>query len=98
MAEYARYNSDLNAGERASLAAGFSPALVAPFSLVEYLPLIGKNDPENNLLGSSRTIAIGLNAADHPPIFNPIGQQPAPDTAAVVAAAGRGRMLLLGAG
>jgi hypothetical protein len=80
MAEYGRYDSNLGAGEKASLALGFSPALVAPFSLVEYLPLIGRNDPENNLLGSSRTVAVAA-YADHPRIFNPIGFQLAPASA-----------------
>jgi hypothetical protein len=74
MAECAVYANPLNDPEVAALAAGFSPLLVAPFVLYQYLPLYGRGT-EFSLFESGSYTVTGTLQSDHPRIFNPVGQQ-----------------------
>ena len=57
IAEVARWDNVLLADEIVSLAKGYSPALINPAQLVDYIPIIGRFDPEINLLDAN-TLAL----------------------------------------
>jgi len=73
IAEAAAYSVYLAAGDIASLAAGFSPALVRPDKLIGYWPLGGGYFPATvNPIGStSLSVNSSPSAADHPRIIYP---------------------------
>jgi len=73
IAEAAAYSVYLPAGDIASLAAGFSPALVRPDKLIGYWPLGGGHFPATvNPIGStSLSVNSSPSAADHPRIIYP---------------------------
>lgn len=68
IAEFGLWNVALDDAEVASLAAGFSPLLVRPQSLIAYVPLV------RDLLdirGNAFAVVGSLSQADHSPVFNP---------------------------
>lgn len=87
VAEAAIWNADLTAAEMAQLAAGFSPIMVRPQSLVFYAPLFGRN----GAAGDEEDWAGGLSLAqtsspalfDHPRIIYPRKRIWTPKAAAV---------------
>lgn len=92
LAEYVIYDTVLDAGQRASLAAGFSPKLVAPHSILEYRPLVRDFNEAPYSGNALSTDTAGI--ADHPPII-----QPAPYAIGIpVAAAGGGVNVTPGVG
>lgn len=71
LAEFGIWSVELTSAEIASLAAGASPVLIRPQSLVFYAPL-GQSSPEPQLFGAS--IALSNSPAvgtSHPKIFKP---------------------------
>lgn len=78
-AEAALWNVALNPAEIADLAAGYSPLLVRPASLVAYWPLGGPwgNDDADHAAGLyNLTPYNGPTWADHPPIIYPAPEEP----------------------
>ncbi len=69
------WNVTLPDAEHAMLAAGFSPLLVRPQSIVRHYPLIGRTSPEIELTGGFDLTVTGAVAADHPPVIHPVSQQ-----------------------
>lgn len=75
IAECAIWSVALDAAEIVALAAGFSPLLIRPASLVFYAPLIGGGDPERDIRGGL-PLPYGAGAAaptvvPHPRVFKP---------------------------
>lgn len=75
IAECAIWSVALDAAEITALAAGFSPLLIRPASLVFYAPLIGGGDPERDIRGGL-TLPYGAAGAaptvvPHPRVFKP---------------------------
>ena len=75
IAEAAAYSVYLSAGDIASLAAGFSPSMVRPESLIGYWPLGGavSNDYADPFGQNTLTPTNTPAAADHPRIIYPTG-------------------------
>lgn len=71
IAEAAFWSVALTAAEIASLAKGFSPALVRPQSLVEYWPLVGRLSPETGPKGAASLTVTGATAGAHVRVYNP---------------------------
>ncbi len=70
IAEAAIYSAALDAAQVASLAAGASPIIVAPASLVFYCRLLGEASPEPNLLGAAVSLTGSpAKGASHPRIY-----------------------------
>lgn len=75
LAEAAVWDVALSAGSRAMLAAGYSPLFVQPESLVRYSQIIGRTDPEIDLVGGNHlTVNATPLAFPHPPIIMPSAQ------------------------
>jgi hypothetical protein len=74
VAETGIWNVALTAGEITMLSLGASPMLIRPQSLVFYCPIIGKNDPEPEIIGGlNMTYTNTPVVADHvPTIFYPM--------------------------
>lgn len=72
IAEAAWWNAALTDAEVAVLAAGYSPLLVRPQSLVAYLPLI-RDDDEDLIGGVSFTASGSPTVGDHPPVRYAVG-------------------------
>lgn len=74
LAEAGVWNVALTSSEVSVLAAGHSPLLVRPQSLVAYWPLIGRMSPEIDLVGGfDLTLTASPTTADHPPtIYYPV--------------------------
>jgi len=71
IAEWAKWNVILTAAEAATLGKGYSPLFIRPNSLLAYIPLIGRNSPETELIGGlSGTVTGAVNIA-HPRIIYP---------------------------
>lgn len=70
VAEFAHWNRELTAGEIAGLGIGYSP-LFYPGSRIMYLPLIGRNDPETNLMSANTYTVVGATNIAHPRIIYP---------------------------
>lgn len=73
IAEAAVWDAALTDAEVAILALGVSPLLVRPASLVAYWPLIGRNSPENDRVGTFPLTVTGATVADHCRIIRPRG-------------------------
>lgn len=71
IAEVGVWNAALSDDEVASLAKGYSPALIRPMSLVAYWPLIGHTSPEQDVRGGTHLTVTGATAAAHCPIIYP---------------------------
>ena len=71
IAEAAVWNIALSDAEVALQALGVSPLLIRPDSLVAYWPLIGRYDPEIDIVGGVNLTVTTAVAADHPRIYNP---------------------------
>ena len=70
IAEAAIYSAALDAAQVASLAAGASPIIVAPASLVFYCRLLGEASPEPNLRGAAVSLTGSpAKGASHPRIY-----------------------------
>lgn len=96
VAEAAVWDVALTPGEIAILAKGYSPLFVRPQGLVHYWPLIGRFDPEVDLVGgASLTVATAIQAA-HPRVFMPMN--PIVGVPAAIVAGGRIMGSLAGAG
>lgn len=64
--ELAVWAADITTAGFEQLADGFSPALVRPDALVFYMPLLGRNSPETDVVGGrSGTITGTIAQADH---------------------------------
>lgn len=76
IAECAIWSVALDAAEIGALAAGFSPLLIRPASLVFYAPLIGAGDPERDIRGGLSLPYGAAGAAPtvvpHPRVFKPV--------------------------
>jgi hypothetical protein len=80
IAEAAVYGADLT-DQLDELYAGYSPLQVQPQSLIVYCPLIGRADPEVDLVGgNSFTLEDSPIAAAHPPILYEPSTQLSPFT------------------
>ena len=99
VAECAIWNVALTAAERAILAAGYSPLFVSPANLLLYAPLIGRYNPEIDLIGalSGTLVNTPVNAA-HPRIIYPSPAQIRRFTTAVAANLRRYTLPILGMG
>ena len=74
LAELGIWNVDLDDAEVAALAAGFSPLLIRPQSLVLYLPLT--RDEDEDLIGGRSFSAVNTpSVAAHPRIYRPAPPQ-----------------------
>lgn len=72
IAEVGVWNAALTDDEVAILAKGYSPLFVRPESLIAYIPIIGRNDPELELIqGNNFDDVNGTSAAKHPRIIYP---------------------------
>lgn len=70
IAEVAIWNVGLTSAEVSILAAGYSPLFVRADSLVAYWPLIGRHDPEIDLIGGLNLSLISTPVPEaHPPII-----------------------------
>lgn len=86
IAESAMWNAILTAAEAQSLAAGYSPLLIRPQSLVAYWPLIGRTSPEIDIVGGyNMTLVNTPTTAAHPRIIYPGRQIYTPPTVAAAA-------------
>jgi hypothetical protein len=74
IAHPAIWNVALTDAEVAMLGAGISPLRVRPQSLVMYLPYLGRNGPEIDII-NGRTLAVTGAAAssNEPPVRFPLG-------------------------
>lgn len=73
IAECAMWDVALTDAEIATLADGFSPLFVRPESLLVYVPLIGNNSPETDIVTSTTWAVTEATKADHPRIIYPYG-------------------------
>src|ERR1044072_7635251 len=80
IAEYARWDRILSAGEIDLLAKDYSPRFISR-SLIFYSPLIGKASPEPDIKGGLTGTVTGATAAAHPRIIRSVGPQIIPVTA-----------------
>lgn len=71
LAEFAIWDVALTDAEVLILAAGFSPLLVRPQSLVHYVPLIGRTSPEIEIIRGNDMAITGATAFPHPPMIWP---------------------------
>lgn len=71
VAEFGTWGVALSAAEVASLAAGYSPSLVATHALDNYWPLIGRESPEPNRCGVALTLNDSPPQATHPRVIYP---------------------------
>lgn len=69
--EVGAWNVALDAAEIAALAAGVSPLMVRPASLIGYWPLIGQYSPEIDLRSRNELTVTGATAAAHPRVIYP---------------------------
>lgn len=82
IAEAAIWNTALTVEEVAILAAGYSPLLVRPESLVLYMPLVRELHDIVGRIGMANT---GTTVGDHPAILTPASPQLVPAAASAVA-------------
>ena len=73
VAEVGIWAAALSVSEIAALAAGVSPLLVRPASLIGYWPLIGRYSPEIDLKGRAEMTVTGAVTAVPPRIIYPAG-------------------------
>lgn len=71
IAEVGIWNVALGLSEIEALAAGISPIMIRPESLVLYVPIIGRSSPEINLVGASIALDGTPPVAAHPRIIYP---------------------------
>lgn len=71
MSEFGLWTESLGNEDIAVLAKGFSPLLVRPDILLSYLPLVGKQSPEIDIVSNDDFTVTGATAGDHPGIFYP---------------------------
>lgn len=78
IAEVGIWNIALTDAEVARLAAGYSPLLVRPESLVLYMPLVRE---VHDVVGGIGMVNTGTTVSDHPAILTPTGPQLVPAAA-----------------
>jgi len=72
VAEVGIWNVGLEDSEVEALAGGASPFLIRPGSLVAYVPILGRNSPEPNLINGANLSLTGAPATEiHPRIYYP---------------------------
>lgn len=101
IAEVGIWNAALTTAEMAMLAKGLSPLFVRPASLVLYAPMLGRADPEPDLVGANVLTVNGTpSQSAHPRIIYPSKARRTTKTAAVAPPSGGlvTRMSLLGVG
>lgn len=77
IAEMGVWNVVLDAAEIAALAKAVCPLLIRPDSLVMYCPMIGRYDPEIELIGGANfTLVNAPTNGDHCRVFNPRRRYP----------------------
>lgn len=97
LAHVAVWNAALVAGEVSMLAAGLSPMLVHPQSLVNYWPIEGNLDPEIDIVGGyDMALNNSPTKAAQPPVTLPFSQEIITTPAAVIAAMYRRRLIFAG--
>ena len=72
--EVGMWNVALTAAEILVLAAGYSPLLVRPESLVSYVPLVNNDPYQDHFDNAAFTVGGTPDTAAHPPIIKPTGQ------------------------
>ena len=85
IAEIGIWSVSLSSASRTQLAAGFSPLLVEPASLLHYWPLKNISDLTDRVGGVTLTAFNTPTTANHPPMLNPVGQRIFVPVTAVVA-------------
>ena len=84
IAEAGIWNVALTAADMAALAKGMSPKLVRPDALIAYWPIIGRTDPEPDLVGGFNLTVTTAVWSAHPRIIYPTyGAMPFAPAAAV---------------
>lgn len=71
IAEVAIWDVELVAADWLALAAGASPLLVRPASLIRYWPMVGRNSPETELIIASELTLTNTTTAAHPRVHYP---------------------------
>jgi len=71
VAEAAIWNTDLDDPEVALLGLGLCPLFIRPANLVFYAPLIGRYNPEIDIMGSRNLTLIGTVVENHPRMIYP---------------------------
>jgi hypothetical protein len=74
LAEAAMWIVALTDDDAVVLAAGYSPLLVRPEALAAYWPIIGRTNPEIDLVGGIGLTVTGATVADHPRVLYPSNQ------------------------
>lgn len=69
--EYALWSSVLSNADIAALSKGFSPSLISPSTLDVYLPLVGRQSPEIDIVSGAQFTVTGATVADHKGMFYP---------------------------
>lgn len=69
--EFGMWSSSLSNDDISALAKGFSPAMVSPSTLECYLPLVGRQSPERDIVGGQSFTVTGATVADHKGMFYP---------------------------
>ena len=70
--EVAAWNVALSDAEVAILALGYSPLFVQPANLIAYWPIIGRNDPEQDLIGGlGLSDVVSASASPHTRVIYP---------------------------
>ena len=71
VAEFAQWSVAITAADIAALGKGISPSQIRPASLKDYIPILGVNSPENNLIRTASTITGTAAVLAHPAVFYP---------------------------
>lgn len=71
MQEWGMWDASLSDDEIAALAKGFSPSLIRPSALQCYLPLVGRQSPERDVVSGQGWTVVGATATDHKGMFYP---------------------------
>lgn len=75
MQAYAMWSSILSVDDLAALAKGFSPQMVSPATLETYLPLVGRQSPEIDIVTGQGFAVTGATQATHRSLFYPTAPQ-----------------------
>lgn len=71
IAEAAVWNASLTDAEIIALSNGYSPLLIRPANLVRYIPILGRNSPELELISANNMTITGTTTTAHPPMIYP---------------------------
>jgi hypothetical protein len=103
VAECAVWDAALSQGEISALARGYSPKLIRPAAILEYLPLWGRTSPELGIVNGFTGALNGTGNVAHPRVIMSSGRKHRKMTTAAVgggfqAAWARGANTVIGAG